>query len=308
MGEQDVVHLPEPALGRGCLGRFGGELGAGVDVVQRQVTPHVSDVIAVGGSSSRIDALGLAAVRTLEVPVLDQRHRCVVRAADVVVLGIDVDRQVEDVLGGARDLARAKRFGQPPDHAGHQPTPPPARPRTVHSVPSLASSSAMPLNARLETSSDTVKPMPAHAPAVSSTGSLIGERGPCSAGREAIQEPVNTPIGLPTTYPSRIPHVIGEVTAALSSVAGHVDARVGEREQRHDHVARPRVQLVLEPFVGRDRRQQALLRRPRELRRRLLAKLPGQRGRPLEVLAGRRVRARAEPDREAGDHRVDARI
>ena len=88
---------------------------------------------------------------------------------------------------------------------------------TVHSVPSLASSSAMPLNARLDTSSDTVKPMPAQAPAVSSTGSLIGERGPCSAGRDAIHEPVNTPIGLPTTYPSRIPHVIGEPTASLKS-------------------------------------------------------------------------------------------
>ncbi len=88
---------------------------------------------------------------------------------------------------------------------------------TVQSVPSLASSSSMPWKARRETSSDTVKPMPAQAPAVRSTGSLIGERGPCSAGRDAIQEPVNTPIGLPTTYPSRIPHVIGDETAELMS-------------------------------------------------------------------------------------------
>ena len=86
---------------------------------------------------------------------------------------------------------------------------------TVQRVPSLASSSSMPLNARLDTSSDTVNPMPAQAPAVSSTGSLIGERGPCSAGRDAIHDPANTPIGLPTTYASRIPHVIGEVTAWL---------------------------------------------------------------------------------------------
>ena len=70
---------------------------------------------------------------------------------------------------------------------------------TVHSVPSRASSSSMPVKARLETSRDTVHSMPAHAPAVRSTGSLIGERGPCRAGREAIQEPVNTPIGFPTT-------------------------------------------------------------------------------------------------------------
>ena len=88
---------------------------------------------------------------------------------------------------------------------------------TVQSAPSFASSSSVPVKARLETSSETVKPMPAQAPAVSSTGSLIGERGPCSAGRDAIHEPVNTPIGLPTTYPSRIPHVIGEEIASLIS-------------------------------------------------------------------------------------------
>jgi hypothetical protein len=74
------------------------------------------------------------------------------------------------------------------------------------------------LKASVETSSETVKPIPAQQPAARSTGSLIGERGPCRAGREAIQEPVNTPIGLPMTYPSRMPQVIGEDTAALISV------------------------------------------------------------------------------------------
>ena len=39
VSEQDVVHLPELALGRGGFGRFGRELRAGVDVVERQVAP-----------------------------------------------------------------------------------------------------------------------------------------------------------------------------------------------------------------------------------------------------------------------------
>ena len=47
MCEQHVVHLPELPLGRGGFGGFGGELGARVDVVERQVSPHVPDVVAV---------------------------------------------------------------------------------------------------------------------------------------------------------------------------------------------------------------------------------------------------------------------
>ena len=185
--------------------------------------------------------------------------------------------------------------------------PPPAPPapcRASRASPRRADA----VKARLETSSDTVKPMPAHAPAATSTGSAIGERGPWSAGREAIQEPANIPIGLPTTYPTRIPSVIGEVTASLEELRGHVDAGVGEREQRHDHIARPRVELVLEPLVRRDRRQQALLRRARELGRRLLAERRASASWPARgprVTAGRRL---CQPDRQPGDHRVDPRL
>ena len=35
MAEEDVVHLPELALGGGGLGCLGGELRGGVDVVER---------------------------------------------------------------------------------------------------------------------------------------------------------------------------------------------------------------------------------------------------------------------------------
>ena len=84
-----------------------------------------------------------------------------------------------------------------------------------------------------------------------------------------------------------------------------VDAGVCEREQRHDHEARPRVEPVLEPLVRGDRGRDAQLRRARELGRGLLAEGPRQLGHPLEVAARRRIGARDEPDREPGDHRID---
>ena len=88
---------------------------------------------------------------------------------------------------------------------------------TEASAPSLARFSCSPLNARLEISSDTVKPTPAQAPAAARIGPLIGERGPRSSGRDASHDPLATPSGLPTRYPNRIPSVIGEWTASPSS-------------------------------------------------------------------------------------------
>jgi hypothetical protein len=43
------------------------------------------------------------------------------------------------------------------------------------------------------------------------------------------------------------------------------------------------MQLVLQPLVGRNRRDDALLRRKRQLRRRLLAERARQRRGPLEI-------------------------
>ena len=68
--EQQVVHLPERALLGRRLRRLGRQLRVRVDVVQRQVPPHVADV-AVLAQQLAHDRLGLAAVRALEVAVLD---------------------------------------------------------------------------------------------------------------------------------------------------------------------------------------------------------------------------------------------
>src|ERR1700751_2247576 len=96
---------PGLALGRGRLGRLRRQLRAGVDVVEREVAPHVAHVVAVRTEQLADDALSLPAVRTLEVAVLDERHRRVVGAANVVAVGVDLIDQVEDVVGGAPNLA-----------------------------------------------------------------------------------------------------------------------------------------------------------------------------------------------------------
>ena len=74
----------------------------GVDVVQRQVPPDVAQRRRSRRSSSRIDRLGLPAVGALEVAVLDERHRRVLGAADVVALGVDRHGEIDDHLGACR--------------------------------------------------------------------------------------------------------------------------------------------------------------------------------------------------------------
>ena len=109
--QQQVVHLPERALRGRRLGRLGGELGVRVHVGQRQVAPDVADVAEVGQQLAH-DRLGLAAVRALEVAVLDQGDRRVRRAADVVALGVHRHGQVDDRLGRAEQRADARALRQ----------------------------------------------------------------------------------------------------------------------------------------------------------------------------------------------------
>ena len=63
-----------------------------VDVVERQVAPDVAQVAEVGEQVPD-DRLGPAAVRALEVAVLEQRDGRLDRAADVVALGVDGARR-----------------------------------------------------------------------------------------------------------------------------------------------------------------------------------------------------------------------
>ena len=99
------MHLPEGALGSGRLRGLRGDLGVLVDVVQGKLPPHVPEVVPERFEQLADHELGLAAVRALVVAVLDERHRGVIRAADVVALGVDVAREVHELLRGPDELA-----------------------------------------------------------------------------------------------------------------------------------------------------------------------------------------------------------
>ncbi len=81
-----------------------------------------------------------------------------------------------------------------------------------------------------------------------------------------------------------------------------------EGEERHDRVARPWVQAVLQALVGRDGRGQRQLSAARELGRWLLAEGPEALAGVLQVAARRRVGARDQTDGEPRDRRMDARL
>jgi hypothetical protein len=105
--EQKIVHLPEGALRGGGLRGFRGLLRVWVDVVQRQVPPHVLDVAEVGEELAD-DRLCLATVRALEVAILDDRDTCVERSSNVVTIGVHLEVQVGKRFRGAEECTPAQ--------------------------------------------------------------------------------------------------------------------------------------------------------------------------------------------------------
>ena len=176
VGEQRVVHLPERALARGRLGRLGGELGVRVDVVERQVAPDVAQLAEVRQQLAD-HRLGLAAVRALEVAVLEQRHRGVLGPADVVALGVDGYREVDDRLGAADSARSRSGLGSSAVDAG-------ARAQLTSGAPISRGQHAelglgerrWPWKASVAIRSETVKPMPAIAPPPSTDAQPTGGR------------------------------------------------------------------------------------------------------------------------------------
>ena len=87
-----------------------------------------------------------------------------------------------------------------------------------------------------------------------------------------------------------------------------MDTGVGQREHGHDYEARPRVQTVLQPLVGGDRRGEAAPGGVGKLRGGLLAEGSGKLGGALEVATHRPVRSRNQADRKTGNDRVHTRV
>jgi hypothetical protein len=110
--EEQVVHVPEPALERGSLGRGGGRESMRVDLGQRKVPEGEADAIA----QSCLDALDFserfARVRAFVVAVLDD-EAAGRRAADVI------DDVIERFHG---DLWLVPRSAGPDPHLGPGPT------------------------------------------------------------------------------------------------------------------------------------------------------------------------------------------
>ena len=125
------------------------------------------------------------------------------------------------------------------------------------SAPSLASSSRASWNARVAISSATVKPMPEMVPLPITAAHPIGGRTRPRLSRVTTHEVATTATGLPTTYPMSDAESDRRRVGVSQEVAVQPDARVGQREQRDDHVARPRVVEGLQPLVGRQRRAAA---------------------------------------------------
>ena len=89
-------------------------------------------------------------------------------------------------------------------------------------------------------------------------------------------------------------------------VAVDRDPRIGESEQRHDHVARPRVVELLQALVRRDRSGKPQPGLACQLGCRLLPEAPEQVARALEIAARGGIRERQEPRDQSDDDRVDA--
>jgi hypothetical protein len=70
--ELQIVHLPEPALRTGCLGRFGRLVGMRVDLRQRKVAIREPQVVPHDLPNLFEDRMSCAAKRALVVAVLDE--------------------------------------------------------------------------------------------------------------------------------------------------------------------------------------------------------------------------------------------
>ena len=172
----------------------------------------------------------------------------------------------------------------------------------------MASASSVPLKASEAMSSETVNPIPATAPTPTTAPQPTG--GVSLRFRQPADQPRRA---------RRADRLAGDVAdhdaergrrriGVREERPADLDVRVGQREQRDDHVARPPVVTLLQPLVRRDRPAHDLARLGGQPRGGLLAEQPEGVGCLLQVLARRRVGAGQQADNEAGDDRVDPRL
>src|SRR3954451_1067692 len=173
-----------------------------------------------------------------------------------------------------------------------------AAPTGAARMPALASSSGAPSKASVATNRETVKPTPALAPAPATAPQpAVGRSRPCdsrvtSSARADDAERLAGHIADENAERDR------RARGPLQEGAVDREARLRQREQRDDYVARPRVIDELQTLVGGDRGPDALAGHVLELGRGLLAELAEALSCLLEVRAGRGRGPCQEPKRE----------
>ena len=115
------------------------------------------------------------------------------------------------------------------------------------------------------------------------------------------------PSDLPATSPTTIPSVIGERERVAEAVGVEVDAGVGEREQRHDHVARPRVDSAWRRSFGDTAPRAPSIAAAAELGRRRLAEGARERAARSTSRRSRRVHGDSRPSATPAIVGMDAR-
>ena len=254
MLEEQVVHLPECALlggGLGCLGRL---LRARVDVVQRQMPPDVGD-LAVLAQQFAQHRLRLAAVRTLEIAVLEYGDRRVEPAADVIALGVDRIREVDDEVGRAEQRADPLPPRQPLRHEDEEPGDRGGEQRG-------AEDSDFRL-VELGSVEREIGDEDRDGETDSRDRARAGHRRPADRGPQAPAADLRREPGRPGD-PDRLAEDVAEDdperhrrgVRRREEAGAQVHARVREREERHDRVARPRMPERLQPLVRADGRPQ----------------------------------------------------
>ena len=101
-------------------------------------------------------------------------------------------------------------------------------------TPSFASSSCLPSKARLEISTETVKPTPATAPPPAITGQLSPDAGRRATTWTRASRAQGSRAACRPRSRTAMPSVIGEVTASPRSCPLDVDAGIRQREHGHD--------------------------------------------------------------------------
>jgi hypothetical protein len=230
------------------------ELGVRVDVGQRQMAEDVAQAAGRLHAEHLADGwLRLPAERTLEVRVLHQGDDPVGVTPDVVAVRIHVVGEVDDLFGGPAQLLEPPRRRDQGPRASEQGDRDRGRDQTGGEDAELRLFELRSGEGEAGDQEGDGEPDTRCGPGPEEPG--VGDREPSAPEEPADRSPRRKPgekkdaerLADDVTEDDPDRDVGGD---RLREEAGRqVDARVRKREQRHDYVARPRMERVLEALV-----------------------------------------------------------